>query len=152
MKPHVLLVLAVGLLLAADAKEDTKKDAKEDAKKELKKMEGTWQVTSSETDGQKMSEEDVKQIKVIIKGNQYTLKQLDNTINQGTFKLDPTKKPKTIDIMPKEGDNSGGTMKGIYEFKGDTQKICWAPPDHERPTKFTAEGGCTLIVYKKAKP
>lgn len=143
MKLHALFAVAVGLLLAADAKDD--------AKKELKAMEGTWQVTSMENDGQKTPEEEAKQFKVILKGNEYTLKQLDNTVNQGTFKIDPSKKPKTIDIMPKEGDNTGATMKGIYELKGDTQKACWGSPDKDRPTKFSSEGGYTLIVYKKIK-
>ncbi len=144
MKLHALLVLAVGLLLAADAKEDT-------AKKELKKLEGTWQVVSMEMDGQKQSEDDAKQYKIIIKGNKYTLKMQDNAINQGTFTIDATKKPKTIDIKPTDGDNAGQTMLGIYEQDGDTQKTCYAQPGQKRPTKFSSEGGNTLIVSKRQK-
>ena len=144
MRLHVLLVLAVGLLLAADAKEDA-------AKKELKKLEGTWQVVSMEMDGQKQSEDDAKQFKVIIKENKYTLKMGDNAINQGTFTIDATKKPKTIDIKPTEGDNAGQTMLGIYEQDGDTQKTCYAQPDKKRPTKFSSDDGQTLIVQKRQK-
>ncbi len=144
MRLHALLVLAVGLLVAADAKEDT-------AKKELKKLEGTWQVVSMEMDGQKQPEDDAKQFKVIIKGDKYTLKRGDDTVNQGTFTIDATKKPKTIDIKPTEGDNSGQTMLGIYEQDGDTQKTCYAQPDKKRPTKFSSDDGQTLIVQKRQK-
>jgi uncharacterized protein (TIGR03067 family) len=138
------MALTVGFLIAADAKDD-------DAKKELKKLEGNWQVISMEIDGQKMPEEDAKQYTVLIKGDKYTLKMQDNPINQGTIKVDPTKKPKTIDITPTDGDNSGKTMLGIYEQDGDTQKTCYTQPDKPRPTKFSSEGGNTLIVYKKMK-
>jgi uncharacterized protein (TIGR03067 family) len=144
LRLHALLVLAVGLLLAADAKEDT-------AKKELKKLEGTWQVVSMEMDGQKQPEDEAKQFKVVIKGNKYSLKRGDDTVNQGTFTIDATKKPKTIDIKPSEGDNSGQTMLGIYEQDGDTQKTCYAQPDKKRPTKFSSDDGQTLIVQKRQK-
>lgn len=144
MRLHALLVLAVGLLVAADAKED-------DAKKELKKLEGTWQVVSMEMDGQKQPEDEAKQFKIVIKGNKYTLKRGDDTVNQGTFTIDATKKPKTIDIKPTEGDNAGQTMLGIYEQDGDTQKTCYAQPDKKRPTKFSSDNGQTLIVQKRQK-
>lgn len=152
MKLRVLVILVVGLLLAADAKEDAAKKKAEAAKKELKKLEGTWQVVSMERDGEKQSEDDAKQFKVIIKGNKYTLKNQDNTVNQGTLTIDATKKPKTIDIKPTEGDNAGQTMLGIYEQKGDTLKTCYAQPDQKRPTKLSSEGGNTLIVSKRQKP
>lgn len=145
MKLLALMALTVGLLIGADVKEDA-------AKNELKKLEGTWQFVSFEIDGQKMQPEEAKQHTVVIKGDKYTLKLQDNPISQGTIKVDPSKKPKTIDIMPTEGDSSGMTMLGIYEQDGDTQKTCYAQPTKPRPTKFTSENGQTLIVYKKTKP
>ena len=45
-------------------------------------------------------------------------------------------------------------MLGIYEIEGDTQKVCFAPPEKERPTKFESESGSglMLITSKRAKP
>ena len=141
MKAHALMIVVAGLLIAADAKDD--------AKKELAKLQGVWQVTSMEVDGQKAGEDEVKQVTVVIKDDQYSLKQQDNAVNQGTLILDTSKKPMAVDIKPKEGDNSGEVMKGIIEVKGDTQKVCWARPDKMRPTKFESEDGVTLVVLKK---
>jgi uncharacterized protein (TIGR03067 family) len=146
LKRHTLLAVAVALLVAAD-------DAKDDPKKELKKFEGTWQFTSIEIDGQKPPEDEVKKHKVIIEGEKYTLKIDDNVVNQGTIKVDPTKKPKTIDITTMEGGNPAQVMLGIYEEKGDEHKVCYAMPGQNRPEKFSADAGTgnTLVTYKKEK-
>jgi uncharacterized protein (TIGR03067 family) len=138
------MVLAIGLLGAADAKED-------EIKKERKKMQGAWQVVTFEVDGQK--EEDAKEYKVIIKDDKYEVTRQDSVISKGTMKIDPTKKPKTMDVVVAEGDNQGQTLPGIYEVDGDTQKVCLAPPEQKRPTKFASETGTGYIYveYKKVK-
>jgi uncharacterized protein (TIGR03067 family) len=140
-----MVLLSAGFLMAADAKKDDPKDL-------LKKLDGNWQVISLEVDGQKTSADETKLFKVTIKNGSYTLKNQDNTVNEGTLKIDASKKPMTIDITPKKGDNAGKVMPGIIEIEGDTQKVCFVGPDKDRPTKFVAESGTTLIVYKKEKP
>jgi hypothetical protein len=44
-------------------------------------------------------------------------------------------------------------LKGIYEIKGDTLRICVhkARPD-DRPTEFTDDVGYCLAVLKRPKP
>jgi uncharacterized protein (TIGR03067 family) len=146
MKRYALLAIAVCVLIAADEKEG--------AKKELKKFEGTWQFTMLEIDGQKPPEDEVKKHKVVIEGDKYTLKIDDTVVSRGIIKVDPTKKPKHIDITPKEGENDGQVMLGIYEETGDTHKVCYARHGDKRPEKFSSEAGSGhfLVEYKKAKP
>jgi len=147
LRLHALLILAVGFLVAADA---PKEDA---AKKELKKSEGTWQVVSFESDGNKLGDDEAKQVVMVVKDGKYTVKMMDNVVSKGTMKIDPAKNPKTIDVMPDEGENAGQTMLGIYELKDDEQKICIATPDKKRPTKFDGDAGTgqILIVFKRVK-
>jgi uncharacterized protein (TIGR03067 family) len=65
--------------------------------------------------------------------------------------LDPSKKPKAIDYVVTEGDHKGKKLLGIYELDGDTVKFCFAPPDKERPSDFTAErrSGRTYSAWKR---
>ena len=67
---------------------------------------------------------------------------------QGTYKLDPTAKLKSIDLT--EGDN-GMTSPGIYELDGDTLKLCLAQgPTAVRPTEFAANGqGVVVLTFKR---
>ena len=119
-----------------------------DDKKELDRFQGEWVYVSSEKDGKKTPEEELKGVVRTIKGDQYTLSKGDKVLARGTIKVDPSKKPATIDVMRSDGDRA---LLGIYEFDGDTQKVCLAAPGKDRPREFSAKEGSgnTLTVWKK---
>jgi len=153
MRLHAVVILGFGCLVAAltIGRAGAQDDA---AKNELKKLEGTWATVSIEAAGQKLTDEDkIKTRKLTMKGEKYTLKVGDETV-QGTIEINPTKKPKTIDVKPDSGSNKGKTLLGIYELDGDNLKICLAAPGKERPTAFgtAPEIGQQLVVYKREKP
>jgi uncharacterized protein (TIGR03067 family) len=139
----ITLVAIFGLIGAAP------QDA---AKDDLKKMDGTWTLVSGEEEGQKLSDSTLKTAKAVIKGDKHDVKVGDKTY-VGTHKVDPSKKPKTIDAMDTEGTNKGKTSLGIYELKDDEFKVCFAPPGKERPKEFTTKAGSgnILHVWKREK-
>src|SRR5205809_305685 len=113
----LLAVVASVLLVAAD---------KDDAgKKELDKLQGTWSYVSVESNGQKMTEDQLKKMSITYSGDKWTVKEDDKVVHTGTQKLDPSKTPHAIDSLITEGEGKGTTMLGIYEFKGDTFRVCF---------------------------
>jgi uncharacterized protein (TIGR03067 family) len=144
MRKYLLAALAVGLI-GADNKEDA-------VKKEMKKQEGDWVLVSSFSDGKKLPAEVVKAMRRTIKGNKFTVTRMGETVASGTFTVDPTKKPKTIDVKRATGPDKDKPMLGIYELDGDNYKVCFAPPGKERPTKFFSKAGTghVLSVWKRA--
>jgi len=142
------LVSCVGFLTAAD-------DARQEAiKKERKKYEGTWRVTSLESNGNKSSEEDAKRFTVVNKADGTWILQVDGgKVTEGTSEIDPAKNPKTIDFMETEGENKGKPVLGIYELSDETRKLCFAEIGKERPTEFSAPPGSrrTLVVFKRER-
>ena len=154
MRRHALFALGVGLvfvgapLLAAG-------DAKDEAiKKDRKKYEGTWQVISLEVDGNQAAEENAQKITVTNEADgKWAIEVEGKVVARGTSEIDPTKKPKAVDLTVTEGENSGKTALGIYEFGDDTRKVCLAQPGQERPSEFAApEGsGHVLAVLKRVK-
>ncbi len=148
MKARVLLCVAVGLMLAAD---DKKSD---EVKKEQEKFQGAWTTVSIVRDGETVvPEEEIKALKLTISGDKRVLKVGDEVRSEGTYKLDPSKKPKAIDITVSEGPLKGKTVVGIYEIDGDTQKICLALEGTERPKEFTSKAGSghLLQIFKREK-
>jgi uncharacterized protein (TIGR03067 family) len=145
MKLRWVVLVATGLLLGADKPAD-------EAKKEIKKFQGTWKFDSVEAEGKKLSLDMFKDSTLVIKDDKFTFTEGKET-HKGTFKVDVSKKPKTIDITFTEGPEKGKTIIGIYELEGDTYKVCLDPEGKKRPAKFaTKEGsGIVLEVLKREK-
>src|SRR5262249_2720046 len=130
MRIAVLLLPLAGLLPAAD----------DGAKAELAKLKGTWQAGSGEAGGRKADSMELEKTFLVIEGDRYTV-QVPDGARKGTFKVDPGKTPKQIDVVAADGPNKGKTVRGIYELKGATLRYCLAQPEKDRPAEFTGKAG-----------
>lgn len=92
----------------------------------------------------------VKTYKCTIKGAKFTIARDGKAVEEGTLKLDTTKKTKEIDMALGDGNQ---TALGIYELHGDTLKLCYAKPGNDRPKEFSAkeETGHTLSTWQRDK-
>ncbi len=106
-------IIAISLLVGAVGAQD---DA---AKKDLDSLQGIWQLVSLEVEGKPLPEDQVKGTKMTFKGNKASHPGPDGKIEEGTFTLDPSKKPKAIDISPLGGPDKGKTLR-VFSIKRDT--------------------------------
>jgi uncharacterized protein (TIGR03067 family) len=149
---YALTAVAVGLLLAAAPDKDKDKD---DAKKDREALQGTWKVVSAEQGGK--AQDDATEYTMTFEKDTFTVKKGDELIVKGTFKIDPGKSPKTIDMTiteAKKEQDKDKELHGIYEVGKDELKWCSGEPGtKERPKEFaTKEGAKTLLVtFKKDK-
>jgi uncharacterized protein (TIGR03067 family) len=122
-----------------------------DDKSELKAIAGKWQVFEAEIDGKKVTET-FKDLVLTIENGNYTVK-LGAMEDKGTITVEPSKKPKSMDVTGTEGVNRGKTFPCIYELKDDTLTICYGLDFKTRPAELkTAEkSNRMLIVYKRKK-
>jgi uncharacterized protein (TIGR03067 family) len=69
----------------------------------------------------------------------------------GTYKRIPGKQFKGFDAVGTSGPGKGLRFQGIYQVKGDTLELCFAPAGKARPTEFTAKKGSgnRLVVLKR---
>jgi uncharacterized protein (TIGR03067 family) len=145
MKGYLLVLVGVVLGGFASSWHALAKDGKSE-------LEGTWELVAFERDGQEVKLE--KTTRSINAGNRFTVMVGGKVIAAGTAKLDPTKKPKTVDVTYTEGPDKGKTFKGIYEFDGDTARFCRpGSPDDERPRQFATKAGSGAFVaaYRRVK-
>src|SRR5438874_1081106 len=131
MRPCGIITLVVVLLLTAGAQDDT-------ANKDLAKFQGDWSLISAQNDGKAMPEEEVKEHKLTIQGNKFVLRKGSVVISEGTFTLDPAKKPKQIDEMLTAGPSQGKVFLAIYEIDESHHRICFAAAGKERPKALSS--------------
>src|SRR5437016_7033833 len=115
VKHLLLLALPVALLTAAGPADEAKKD--------LDKLQGEWVMAALEVDGKPVPEEKLRGTTLTIKGDKY-ITSVKDTKHEVTIKLDPSQKPKAIDMSFPDGTNAPKVGKGIYKVDGDTFVLC----------------------------
>jgi uncharacterized protein (TIGR03067 family) len=155
MRVYGVAVVAIVCLFVGIRSQAADGDAKEQAvAKDLQAFKGTWRLSSKEEDGKKFSEEEIKDVIATNDGaGNVSVRRGGKVFNEGTVKLDPTQKPKAIDVTFIGGERKGQMILGIYEIDADAFRVCVARPGDERPADFSAKSGSgrTLIVYKREK-
>jgi uncharacterized protein (TIGR03067 family) len=119
-----------------------------DAKSDQAKLQGKW---VREKDGQKFELKFDK--------NAFTLTlHAKGEVIKGTFKINPLKTPKEMDLTITESDNpkdKDRPMLAIYAMDIDTLKWCAAEPGRKRPAAFLEkegeDSGNFYMVFKRAK-
>jgi len=141
----MLAVMVVGSLLATGAAGQDK------GKTDKDKIQGKWLPVSLEKGGIKAPEEEYKKVKLAFTGDKITVVE-DAREMAVTFKLDPAKKPKQIDVTESR-NGKDEVHEGIYELDGDKLKICFAHAQDPRPRDFVSQAGTsqTLIVLTREK-
>ncbi len=133
----VLVVSVSSIAWSDDAKDDT--------------LDGTWLVSSAELGGKQLPDEFRKSVKLVIKGDKYTVTVEKQGDDEGTVKLMPSEMPKAMDITGTKGPNKGKTIRAIYEHSGEKLRVCYDLSGKKRPTEFKTQEGTPLFLvdYKR---
>lgn len=148
------LIVAIALLTWLSPLMQASSDAKPAVSAaQSKALDGTWRPQSAELAGKKFPEEVLKNWKLTLEGEKYTV-EISGQIDKGTVKIDPKATPATMDITGVEGPNKGKTFPAIYELKDETLRICYDLSGKQRPTEFktVADTQQFLVHYQRAKP
>ncbi len=154
---------AVGVLIALLAAFSASRAADDDALKAgLKALEGKWEVTSCQKDGEDQADVVKIGIKLEFKDDNMEITGSDpNFTPQKRFiKLDVTTTPKLMDVGEKAEELKDGTklLEGLYSVEGETFKFCFQmdgdqPAKGKRPGSLESKAGSgvLLLTFKKVK-
>src|SRR2546423_345443 len=122
-------LLTLSLFVAANETKDTAD------------IQGTWVIVSAVRNGE--SHDKIKGDKMTLKDDTVTVKR-KNKDEKASYKIDPSQKPKAIDITP---DGDPKSLHGIYTLEGDKLTICLSrEPGQKRPTEFSAKEGSDQML------
>jgi len=141
-------------------------------KTDQEKIQGTWIVVSlkvRDDKGKELEGEQVdkfaqlikeKKLKVMFTGEKLTYSGFPDEMASFNYKLDPSKKPKTIDVV-----DDKEPQKGIYSLDGKELRLCSGGTNHQthfpdkekvtpgaRPKDFTNQPGAVLLVCQYEGP
>jgi uncharacterized protein (TIGR03067 family) len=115
---------------------------------DLDKLQGSWDLTSLETDGQRMP--DVPGARIVIKGSRFTSIGMGQTY-EGKIEIDQKKTPRAIDLVFTAGPQTGTRNFGIYKFERSGWTICLATQGDTRPRAFKTKqhSGFALETFER---
>jgi uncharacterized protein (TIGR03067 family) len=149
MRTQWLPCAAVTVLIAAGPAQDDR------AKQEAQRLRGSWvwvNIGAGLTD--QAANERIKSGRVVtvFDGDAMIVKDDGKERQRATYRLDPGKNPKEIDVTITQGTQTL-LLKGIYLLEGDDLKLCLGAPGADRPTEFIAKPGSQtgLWVLKREK-
>jgi uncharacterized protein (TIGR03067 family) len=112
--------------------------------KDLDLLQGSWNVSELQMEGQTISGGMLANARVVITGNRFESTGM-GAVYEGTVTLNSSATPRQLDMMFDAGPEKGNTNCGIYELVGDTWKICLATRGKVRPTSFAASAGSGFV-------
>src|SRR5262245_34240820 len=102
---------------------------------DLKQLQGKWVVVSAQFAGE--TDELAVGVRVEIAGKKITFKTGKTNWTE-EFRVDPSKKPKAIDLLDSAKDKAKVAIYkvGIYQIEGEILKLCWDQTRRDvRPTE-----------------
>jgi len=126
------LLVGCGATRAADKSNDTTK------------LQGTWKMVSCVWNGEPQN----GNVQWVVDGDHYTVQLNGKSAETSTITLDASKKH--IDVFHHDTPEGtyGGKLKGIYELKGDSLKVCYDLKGQHYPTSFEAGPGSGQVLYQ----
>ena len=147
MNRSLIQMLAAGSILFAIAPMAVGESQDELIQHDRDHIQGTWRIVALEINGNKSGDDDVRKLSVVNGSDgTWSLVSAGKEITRGTSTFDPTKKPKTIDFTPTEGDSKGQQYLGIYELGEKTRRMCFAQPGNPRPNELLSSSGSDHIL------
>ena len=113
-------------------------------------VQGVWALTTA--NGQDLAGSG-QEVLITITGDKYVQTLNGQVVEKGSFKIDETKKPFTLDILIAEGEEAGQKQLAIFDLDatGKTMKVAISQAGATvRPSAFAvAEGVESLVMVKK---
>ncbi len=157
MRPKITLLAATFLILWSVGFSFAAGLVGKDADKELQKFQGEWIMVAGERDGKPVTDEHVKQSKIVYEGKRIEIfvpRHKGEAIVADLLKIDPTKNPKELQFIRRNGPSAGETQIGIYEFVGNDQyKFAFDPRGKTILKEFATKPGTGYIMntWKRVK-
>lgn len=156
MGPRTLFLVAAALVAASPPADEGRPEGGGEsaaAAKEAARFQGEWTMVSLRVDGKEADSGITRSWLLVVEGDQYNPGSGELSIAY-TFRLDPSRTPKAIDLTPVDGPYSGRLFRSVYALEGDLLTVCRPlDPSADRPAGLSSRrgSGTTRVVWKKRK-
>jgi uncharacterized protein (TIGR03067 family) len=116
-------------------------------------LEGAWVPIAASVSGKELLVAELRVKYLVLDGHDYNIIDRSNQIvDRGEYLVNDTAKPRTIDIVGRDGPNAGRSMLAIFELKDNRLTVCYNLDGQHRPANMQAHEDQLLlsITYERA--
>src|SRR5262249_3948594 len=117
----------------------------EEVRQAMEDLQGTWVVTRARRN--EAVDPALAPASGTLSGNRFTSRNGQTTIAAGTWTVDPTRTPSTLELRYTEGRQKDQKVEGIYSRDGKVWVVIYSAPGEPPPTSFkeASEPGWTFL-------
>ena len=108
----------------------------------LDRLQGIWYVAELEIEGNPVPPGEAQ---IVVKGDRFTSVGM-GAVYQGKIIVDESQEPAAIDMKFTKGTEKGNTNRGIFEFQGDSWRLCLQTTGKDCPATFATAHGTGLAL------
>ncbi len=116
-----------------------------EARAEMKKLHGTWRVVSATMRG--VATDAFAGVEIVFAGDQ-NLWSMKDKVTHGFFAVNPSARPKTIEMFPAKMPSGATGPMWAYELDGDTLRLCLGS-EHSPPRAIRDDGHLLLTLRRQ---
>ncbi len=150
MRPLITIALGLLVLVSGASADDPEGDSK--ASGELQHLQGSWTFEALRTGDDEAKSETLGKRVFFVGGDSFVVFDAGKIVQAGTLQVDPTKTPRTLNFVVKQGDHRGETLLGIYQSEDDLLKACVGLDGQSRPAAFPAKPGPNMMLFSVRHP
>jgi uncharacterized protein (TIGR03067 family) len=109
-----------------------------------RQWQGRWTLVSANWNGVPQTAD----AQWVVDGDHYTVRHNGSDAEVDPFKLDACKKHVDVHHHDTPKGTYGGSLKGIYEIKGDRLKVTYDPTARQYPASLESKPGTGQVAYE----
>jgi uncharacterized protein (TIGR03067 family) len=114
---------------------------------------GAWVPVAANVSGKELVIGELRVKYLVLDGHDYTIiDRSDQIVDRGEYLVNGSSRPRTIDIVGRDGPNAGRSMLAIFELDGNRLTVCYDLDGNLRPADMQPQGDQLLlsITYERA--
>lgn len=116
-------------------------------------LEGAWVPIAASVSGKELLVAELRVKYLVLDGHDYNIVDRSNQIvDRGEYLVNDSAKPRTIDIVGRDGPNAGRSLLAIFELQDNRLTVCYNLEGQSRPANMQARDDQLMlsITYERA--
>ncbi len=116
-------------------------------------LDGTWVPVAADVAGKPLFVGELRVKYLVLESGAYSIIDRSNhVVDRGSYLVNATARPATLDIVGCDGPGAGRTLLAIFQLDDDSLTVCYDLDGDERPANMQPKGDQLLlsITYARA--